>query len=81
VVASARGHELALFGFALPQLIGRDRALARAAFNVHSVLAWTLLGLVALHAAAAIWHHVVARDPTLRRMLPRRSGIELGFRR
>lgn len=81
VLAAARGHDPALFGLALPQLIGQDRALARAAKNVHEVLAWTMAALVAVHAAAAVWHHVVAGDATLRRMLPRRTGIELGFRR
>ena len=36
----------------------------------HSVLAWTLLGLVSLHAAAAIWHQLVLRDGALLRILP-----------
>jgi cytochrome b561 len=31
---------------------------------------WVLLALVAMHAAAALYHHVVRRDATLRRMLP-----------
>jgi cytochrome b561 len=82
VLAAGRGHDLALFGVALPTLLGADRGLARAARQVHEVLAWTMLALVAAHAAAAVWHHVVARDTTLRRMLPRRTGIdELVFRR
>ena len=37
---------------------------------VHRVLALTLAGLAALHAAAALHHHVIRRDATLRRMLP-----------
>ena len=82
VVAAGRGHELALFGFALPPLLEADRSLARTARGIHEVLAWSLAGLVAVHAAAAVWHHVVARDTTLRRMLPRRTGIDkLVFRR
>lgn len=81
VVAAARGHDLSLFGIALPELIGRDRALARAAKDVHEVLAWTMAALVGVHAGAAIWHHVVAGDATLRRMLPRRSRLDPGFPR
>jgi cytochrome b561 len=81
VAGAARGHDLALFGFTLPELIGRDRTLARTAIGVHEVLAWTLLALVAMHAAAAAWHHFIAGDTTLRRMLPRPTGAELGLRR
>ena len=34
----------------------------------------TLLVVVALHVAAALWHHVVLRDGVLRRMLPGRAS-------
>jgi cytochrome b561 len=33
-----------------------------------------MLGLVIIHAAAAIKHHYVDRDDVLRRMLPRFAG-------
>jgi cytochrome b561 len=81
VVAAARGHDLALFGFTLPQLIGRNRALARTAKDIHEILGWTLAALVGVHAAAAVWHHVVAGDTTLRRMLPRGTGVDPGLGR
>ena len=32
---------------------------------------WLLIGLVLLHVAAALWHHVFRGDATLARMLPR----------
>lgn len=38
--------------------------------GVHRVLALTLAALAALHASAALHHHLVRRDGTLRRMLP-----------
>ena len=44
--------------------------VSRAFGPVHSVLAWTLLGLVGLHASAALWHQFVLRDSGLLRMLP-----------
>jgi cytochrome b561 len=41
--------------------------------DVHEALATAAYWLVGLHAAAALWHHFVLRDATLRRMLPVRS--------
>ena len=37
---------------------------------VHSILAWTLLVLVGVHAFAAVWHQFVLRDGLLLRILP-----------
>ncbi|CAA0129118.1 Uncharacterised protein [Starkeya nomas] len=36
---------------------------------VHSLLSWTLLALVLLHAGAALWHHFWRRDEVLWRMI------------
>lgn len=36
---------------------------------VHSLLSWTLLALVLLHAGAALWHHFWRRDQVLWRMI------------
>lgn len=36
---------------------------------LHSLLSWTLLALVLLHAGAALWHHFWRRDQVLRRMI------------
>jgi cytochrome b561 len=80
VLAAARGHDPSLFGFDLPRLLGRDRTLARSAKEVHELLGWTMAALIVAHAGAALWHHVVARDATLGRMLPGRMGADIGFR-
>jgi cytochrome b561 len=37
--------------------------------RLHAVLAYTAGGVVLVHAAAALWHHVWRRDETLRRVL------------
>jgi cytochrome b561 len=42
--------------------------------KVHQVLAYCLFGLAALHAAAALYPHVVRRDGVLLRMLLRGTG-------
>jgi len=53
----------------LPTL--HDKARVEAAMKlVHGYGGWVLLGLVALHAAAALRHHFLLRDDSLWRMLP-----------
>lgn len=44
-----------------------------AILSVHTVAAFALVALVALHAGAALHHHLIRRDGTLRRMLSARS--------
>ncbi|NYZ62515.1 cytochrome b [Luteimonas deserti] len=69
---SAAGFPLQWFGlFNLPPLVGRDAALRAAAGDLHVRLFWTLVGVALLHAAAALHHHLIRRDATLVRMLPR----------
>jgi cytochrome b561 len=71
IVQLKRGHDLPIFGFwdfASPW--PADRAIARGVLAVHYYLANTLLILAFIHASAALVHHWVWRDRTLRRMLP-----------
>ncbi len=49
---------------------GEDETLRAFAWYVHTYCVWALLGLVALHAGAALWHHFVRRDQVLSRMMP-----------
>lgn len=35
----------------------------------HETFAWIVLGVIGAHAAAALWHHFVRKDNTLRRMI------------
>ena len=67
----ARGQSLPLFGlFEIASPLARDRTLAGSVKNVHELLAHALLILASLHALAALVHHHVLKDDTLRRMLP-----------
>ena len=52
----------------LPLIAPVDRTLRRAVNGYHALLADGLVILAVLHAAAAIWHHVVKRDGVLLRM-------------
>jgi cytochrome b561 len=71
LTAFAQGDSL--FGLlSLPSFAADNRALARTLFGWHSLAANGVLILAGLHAAAALMHHHLMRDNTLRRMLPRR---------
>jgi len=68
--ASSKPWPVSLFGlFELPPLVPANWPYRRLAAVVHSNGAWVILALVAVHALAALHHHVVLRDKVLRRML------------
>ena len=60
-------------GASLPAIVGPDRALAEQVLAVHGILARVLMLLVAVHIAAALYHHFVCKDGVLRRMLGARD--------
>ena len=71
--SSAAGFPIVLFGvLPLPDFVAADRELAEAIKPLHGWLAWTLLGLIALHVAAAMKHQLLDRDGLLQRMAPAR---------
>lgn len=68
---SAAGFPLKWFGlFSLPKLSGYDADLKHLAGEVHETLFYLLAAVVLVHAAAALKHHYLDRDETLRRMWP-----------
>ncbi|HUA79139.1 MAG TPA: cytochrome b [Dyella sp.] len=71
-LSDAEGKPVHLLGLTLPALVNADEDLADTLTTWHLNVAWILLGLVSLHIAAALWHHFVLRDQTLRAMLPGR---------
>ena len=71
---SAEGDPVRLFGLGLPPLTAPDPALAERVEGVHEALGTVGYFLVGLHAAAALFHHHVLRDDTLRRMIFRPSS-------
>ncbi|SKA30786.1 cytochrome b561 [Enhydrobacter aerosaccus] len=67
----ARGKAVPVFGlFDIASPWARDRVFAHQVGEIHELLANTLLILAALHAFAALAHHYILKDETLRRMLP-----------
>ena len=67
---SAKGTPVPFFGAELPALVGKSKDLAKWFKDIHEATATAGYFLVGLHAAAALYHHYVRRDNTLRRMLP-----------
>jgi cytochrome b561 len=71
LMSSAKGGPTVWFGILpLPDLIGKDKALGHLLEDVHGALSWTLVTLIAGHVLAALKHHFIDRDDTLRRMAP-----------
>ncbi|WP_368641034.1 cytochrome b [Castellaniella ginsengisoli] len=70
---NAFGGTVKVWGIALPALIGVDKALGSTILDTHRLIANTGYFLIGLHALAALKHHYVRRDDTLRRMLPLRA--------
>jgi cytochrome b561 len=67
----ARGEALPVFGlFEVASPVSLGRATARSIKEAHEVLANALLFVALAHAAAALLHHWILRDRTLKRMLP-----------
>lgn len=67
----AKGLDLHPFGLPMPRLVEMDRELAATLYAWKSTLAYGMLALIGLHAAAAIgWHGLVRRDGVLSSMLP-----------
>ncbi|MFA5172058.1 MAG: cytochrome b [Sulfuriferula sp.] len=71
LMSSALGFQVVLFGvLPVPDLIGADKALGHTLKSVHELLNYGLLTMLVLHVGAALQHHFMLRDDTLRRMLP-----------
>ena len=61
------------FGFELPALIAPDKAFGDQVKEIHETVGTIGYWLIGLHAAAALAHHYIWKDDTLRRMFIRRG--------
>jgi cytochrome b561 len=73
LVLSASGKPIPFFGLVLPPLIGENRDAAHQIKELHETVGTIGYYLIGLHALAALVHHYVMKDDTLRRMLPWRA--------
>jgi len=69
--SSAAGFPVVWLGvLPLPDLVGKDKALSELFKELHEGSVNLLIGLVVLHAVAALYHHHIRRDGVLARMVP-----------
>jgi cytochrome b561 len=60
--------------FHVPQITSPDKAVADFYEDRHIQFAYVLMALVAIHFAAALWHHFVKRDRVTARMIDGEPG-------
>jgi cytochrome b561 len=71
LMSSAAGRSVSVFGlFVLPDLVTVNKQLGDFFYEAHGYLAYALMAAIAGHAAAALKHHFIDKDLTLKRMLP-----------
>ena len=71
IYSSSTGVQVVYLGvIPLPDLVPKDRELARMLLILHLTLNFALFSLVCVHTAAALKHHFFDRDTVLTRMLP-----------
>ncbi len=72
LISTAEGQPVSVFGLiSVPAMVSGMAGQADAAGTVHLWLAWTVVILSLLHGLAAVKHHFIDRDITLKRMLGR----------
>lgn len=67
---SAADKVIPFWGFQLPALIGPNADLAGSLKEIHEWVGTAGYVLIAVHTSAALLHHCIRKDNTLKRMLP-----------
>ncbi len=70
LILSAADKSIPFFGLELPALVAPDKTLSSQIKEWHEIFGTVGYYLIGLHAFAALFHHYVVKDNTLRRMLP-----------
>jgi cytochrome b561 len=71
LMSSAAGMTVSLFGlFDLPDIMPYSNYWFQALIGFHKGLGYALLACIVVHAGAALRHHFVFKDETLRKMWP-----------
>ncbi|MEX2476524.1 cytochrome b [Marinobacter sp.] len=72
LISTADGSSISVFNwFDVPSVTGRIKGMEDIAGEVHYWATWAIVILAGVHALAAIKHHILDKDDTLRRMLGR----------
>lgn len=74
------GRDVYAFGLIIPAQ-EKVEWIAKFAHTAHEFTAWAFIGLLVLHAGAALKHHYLDRDTTLRRMFDGSVKLRPGNRK
>lgn len=74
LISTSDGRSVDVFGLVEIPSIYKNAAITKTVGWLHEYLSYALVGLVVLHAAAAIKHHVLDKDVTLIRMWSGKTG-------
>ncbi|EOV6157471.1 cytochrome b [Enterobacter ludwigii] len=78
LISTAEGKPISVFGiFDVPATLADAGSQADIAGVIHLWLAWSVVILSVLHGLAALKHHFIDKDDTLKRMLGR-SSVDSG---
>ncbi len=78
LISTAEGKPISVFGiFDVPATLADAGSQADIAGVIHLWLAWSVVILSVLHGLAALKHHFINKDDTLKRMLGR-SSVDSG---
>jgi cytochrome b561 len=73
LMSSAAGFPVSLLGLVtMPDLIPHNDRLFQTFIEVHKLLGYALIACMVAHIGAALRHHFVLKDTTMRKMLPGR---------
>ena len=71
LMSDAYGFPVSVFGwFTLPALVAPDKEMAHFFYEMHELGMLAFFALIGIHTAAALKHHFLDKDATLKRMLP-----------
>lgn len=70
LILSTEGKTIPFFWFELPSLMAENHDLAESIEEIHEIVGTAGYFLIGLHTLAALFHHYLLKDNTIRRMLP-----------
>lgn len=68
ILTNLQGDTVVFYGINLPEILERDRDLKYYTHLIHDWLGNILLVLFSLHVLGALYHHIIIKDNTLRRI-------------
>lgn len=70
MMSNSAGIPVKFFGLEMPTLIDKDKAMSDFFHEAHEVVATLLMVAIAIHVAAALFHHFIRKDDVMERMSP-----------